>query len=94
MEGFQRQQKAIYGSLSSDLAKTYREQAQEYMSFQLQIVKALKLRHISSHERLKDEMALVIKSLTGFLLSTYVPAIPLQGNFGNCARWRDLNLFG
>jgi hypothetical protein len=75
MEGIQRQQKAIYGSLSSDLEKSYEEQAQEYMSFQLQMVKSLKLRSISNHERLKNEITLVIKSPTGFLLSTRVLAI-------------------
>jgi len=73
IEGIQRQQKAIHGSLSSDLGKSYQEQAQEYLSFQLQMVKSLKLRSVSNHKRLKDEIRLVIKSLTGFLLSTHIP---------------------
>lgn len=60
IEGIQRQQKAIYGSSSSDLAMTYREQAQEYTNFQLQVVKSLKLRSISNHDRLKNEITLVI----------------------------------
>ena len=75
MEGIQRQQKAIYESLSSGLAKTYKEQAQEYISFQMQMVKSLKQRSISNHERLKSEIILVIKSPTSFLLSTHVLAI-------------------
>jgi len=60
----QRQQKAIYESLPSGLGKTYKEQAQEYISFQLQMVKSLNLRSISNHERLKSEITLVIKSPT------------------------------
>ena len=65
MEGIQRQQKAVYESLPFDLGKTYQEQAQEYTSFQLQMVKSLKLRSVSNHERLTNEITLVIKSLTG-----------------------------
>jgi hypothetical protein len=75
LEGIQRQQKAIYGSLPTELGKTYQEQAQEYMSFQLQMVKSLKLRSTSNHDRLKNEITLVIKSLTVFLFSTHAPAI-------------------
>ena len=66
MEGIRRQQKVIYERLSSDLAKTYREQAQDYMNFQLQMVKSLKERSISNHERLKNEITLVIKFVTFF----------------------------
>jgi hypothetical protein len=73
-QGIQRQQKAVHGSLSPDLVPSYREQAQEYMSIQLQIFKSLKLRSDSNHERLKNEITLVINSLTSFLLSTHVPA--------------------
>ncbi|KAH0536329.1 hypothetical protein FGG08_006783 [Glutinoglossum americanum] len=69
MEGIQRQQKAIYRSLP-ELVKTYQEQAQEYMSFQLLLLKNLKLRCSSNRERLKDEIALVIKSLM-FSLPTH-----------------------
>jgi hypothetical protein len=76
LEGIQRQQKAMYESLPSSLTKTSREQMQEYMSFQLQMMKSLKLRSISNHERLKNEITLVIKPITGFPLSSaYVPAI-------------------
>jgi hypothetical protein len=75
MKEIQRQQKVIYESLSSDLAKPYQEQAQEYMSFQLQMLKSLKLRSESNHDRLKSEITLVIKSPSSFLLSTHVLAI-------------------
>jgi len=75
MEGIQRQQKAIYESLSSNLAKPYQEQAKEYVSFQLQMVKSLKERSISNHERLQNEITLVIKSLTDFPLLTHILAI-------------------
>ena len=75
MKGIQRQQKAIHEILSSAPEKPYQEQAQEYMSFQLQMVKALKERSSSNHARLQNEITLVINSLTGFLLSTYILAI-------------------
>lgn len=58
IENIQRQQKAIYEVLSSDLGRTYREQMQEYTSFQLQILKNLKQRSSSNYERLKSEMVL------------------------------------
>jgi len=76
MEGIQRQQKESYQRFSSNLAKTYREQAQEYMSFQLQMVKSLKRRSISNLERARSEISLVIKSFTGFLLPT--PALGIK----------------
>lgn len=75
MKGIQRQQKAIHEILSSALEKPYQEQAQEYMSFQLQMVKGLKERSSSNHARLQNEITLVINSLTSFLLSTYILAI-------------------
>jgi len=61
MEEMQRHQMAIRGSLPADLGKTYQEQAKEYMSFQLQLLKSLKLRSDSNQERLKNEVNLVIK---------------------------------
>lgn len=76
LEGIRRQQKAIYSSLPPSLTETYREQAQEYMRFQLQIVKSLKLRASSNHERLQNEIKLVIKSLTSFLL--LAPALGIK----------------
>ena len=85
MKGIQGQQKAIHEILSSGPAKPdqeqeqeqeqAQEQAQEYMSFQLQMVEGLKERSISNHARLQNEITLVINSLTGFLLSTYILAI-------------------
>ena len=60
VQGIQRQQKAIHESLSSGLEKAYREEMQEYMSFQLQMVKALLQRSNSTYERLKNEVTLVI----------------------------------
>jgi hypothetical protein len=72
IEGIRQQQKAIYDILSSGLAKIYREQAQEHTRFQLQMVKSLKLRARSNYERLQNEIKLVIKSLTSFLLLTPV----------------------
>lgn len=74
VEKIQQQQRAIYGNLPSDLERTYREQMQEYMSFQLHMLKSLKLRSCSNHERLKAEIALVIKSLDSFILPTDAPA--------------------
>jgi hypothetical protein len=80
MEGIRRQQEAIYRSLPSGLPETYREQAQEYTRFQLQMVKSLKLRAGSNHERLQNEIKLVIKSLTSFLLPT--PALDIETDNG------------
>lgn len=70
IEGIQRQQQTVYSSLPSGLTETYREQAQEYTRFQLQMVKGLKLRASTYHERLQSEIKLVIKSLISFLLPT------------------------
>ncbi len=75
MNGIRRQQKAVYERLSPGRATPYQEQAQEYMSFQLQMVKSLKLRSDSNHERLKNEITLVLKSLTYFQFPAPVPTI-------------------
>jgi hypothetical protein len=75
MEGIQQKQKAISESLRSDLGKTYTEGSQEYISFQLQIMRSLNQRSLSNYERLKSEITLVTKSPTCFLLSTHVLAI-------------------
>lgn len=63
VEKIQQQQKVIYESLPSDPGKTYRTQAQDYVSFQLEMLKSLKLRSCSNHERMKGEVTLVRKSL-------------------------------
>jgi hypothetical protein len=81
MEGIKRQQKAVYASLPAAalLGKTYEEQAQEYLAFQLQALQSLKLRSVSNHERLKNEITLVRKppsllffSSWFFLLSMHI----------------------
>ena len=54
------QQKEVYQSLPSPLGKNYTVQAQEYVSFQLQMVKSLNLRSKSNYERLKTEITLVM----------------------------------
>jgi hypothetical protein len=76
MEGIQRQQDSIYRSLPSGLAETDREQAQEYMKFQLQMMKNLKVRASSNHERLQSEIKLVTRSLSSFILPT--PALGMD----------------
>jgi hypothetical protein len=75
LQKIEQQQKVIYGSLPLDPGKTCREQAQEYMSFQLQMMKSLQLRSSSIHERLKSETNVVIKFLNCFLSSTQALAI-------------------
>ena len=57
-------QKAVYERFSLDLEESYQEEAQEYMSFQLQILKSLKWRSTANHERLKSEITVVIKPST------------------------------
>lgn len=62
LEGLQSQQKSVYQDLQNVLNKTHREQAREYLRFQLQLVTSLKARSVSNHERLKNEIELVIFS--------------------------------
>jgi len=64
LQKMEEQQKAIHEDLSPPLKKTDREQAQQYMSFQIQMVKSLNLRSNSNLERLKGEVALVRKPST------------------------------
>ena len=64
LENIEQLQKAVYKDLAPGLDKAYREQAQEYMSFQLQILKSLKWRSTANHERLKSEITVVIKPST------------------------------
>jgi hypothetical protein len=75
IERIQQQQNIIYQSLSSKLAEQYREQAQEDIRCQLQMMMDLKLRLNGIHQRLINEMTLVMKSLAGFPLPTHAPAI-------------------
>lgn len=84
LQKMEEQQKAVHKDLSPPLEKTDREQAQQYMSFQIQMVKSLSLRSNSNLERLKGEVALaynviaqkdsgVMRSL-GILTMTFLPA--------------------
>ena len=75
MESIQREQKEIYESLENDLGKTYCRQAQEYTSFQLQMVRSLKQRSDSNYQRLKNEITLVIKFFYNF-----PSCVPWSGN--------------
>jgi hypothetical protein len=52
-------QRYIYDSLPDVLSKSYREQALEYVNFQLQMARSLRERSISNHERLKSEITVV-----------------------------------
>lgn len=84
LQKMEEQQKAIHKDLSPLLKKTDRKQAQQYMSFQVQMVKSLSLRSNSNLERLKGEVALaynviaqkdsgVMRAL-GILTMTFLPA--------------------
>lgn len=64
LQKMEEQQKAIHKDLSPPLGKTDREQAQQYMSFQIQMVKSLSLHSNSNLERLIGEVALVRKPST------------------------------
>lgn len=57
----QSQQKVVYKHLPKGfLVRTYKEQAQEYLGFQLQLIESLKARSVANHDRLKNEIELVI----------------------------------
>ncbi len=45
--------------LTAGLGETYREQAEEHLAFQTQMVKGLKSRSDSNYERLKSEITVV-----------------------------------
>lgn len=68
MESIQREQKAIHQSLKTELGISHCRKTQEYTSFQLQMVKSLKLRSDSNYQRLKSEITLVIKFFNPFPL--------------------------
>jgi hypothetical protein len=55
----QEQQRRVYDCLTAEINKTYQEQAQEYVSFQLLMIQNLLLRSKSSYERLKTETTVV-----------------------------------
>jgi Mg2+ and Co2+ transporter CorA len=53
-------QEACFKLLPPGLTNTYQHQAKEYMLFQLQMMRSLKLRTEASHQRLQGEINLVI----------------------------------
>ncbi len=53
-------QETTYKLLPPGLTNTYQHQAKEYMLFQLQMMRSLKLRTEASHQRLQGEINLVI----------------------------------
>jgi hypothetical protein len=55
----QEQQRRVYVCLPAEISKTYQEQAQEYVSFQLLMIQNMLLRSKSSYERLKTETTVV-----------------------------------
>jgi hypothetical protein len=55
----QEQQRRVYACLPAEHNKTYQEQAQEYVSFQLLMIQNLLLRSKSLYERLKTETTVV-----------------------------------
>ncbi|RCI15474.1 hypothetical protein L249_3536 [Ophiocordyceps polyrhachis-furcata BCC 54312] len=91
MENLLRRQKLTQDAIVS-LDKTYKEQAQELTSFHLQLMKSLKLRSISNHERLNSEIILAYHIITsqdstvtrtiGVLTMTFLPASFVAALFG------------
>lgn len=59
----QRYQTDIRKILHIDLDQNYKEQANAYTDFQIQLLKSLKLRSESNHKRLEDEVNLVFNNL-------------------------------
>jgi hypothetical protein len=47
-----------------NLTETYQVQAKEYLMFQLQVMKSLRWRAQSTHDRLAEEINLVIRPIT------------------------------
>ncbi|EQL02340.1 hypothetical protein OCS_01952 [Ophiocordyceps sinensis CO18] len=66
MESLLHRQRAIHDGLSS-LDKTHKEQSQEYLEFQLQIIKSLQRRSLSIQERINSEITLVLCCSHGVL---------------------------
>ncbi|KAJ4232892.1 hypothetical protein NW757_013807 [Fusarium falciforme] len=54
-----RYQTEVYQKMPGEHEKTYQEQAKEYMKFQIQLAKSLKLRSDSNQKRLENEVNLV-----------------------------------
>ncbi|KJZ70026.1 hypothetical protein HIM_10577 [Hirsutella minnesotensis 3608] len=78
-----RRQERIYAELSS-LDRTYKEQAHEYLSFQLQMMKSLQRRALSIQERINAEISLgyniiatqdsMVTRSIGLLTMVFLPA--------------------
>ena len=52
-------QESNFNDLPESLTKTYRTQAREFLMFQLQTMKSLRLRAQSTHDRMEEEITLV-----------------------------------
>jgi hypothetical protein len=65
----QRYQTDIRKILHIDLDQNYKEQANAYTDFQIQLLKSLKLRSESNHKRLGDEVDLVLNYHLHVLIS-------------------------
>ncbi len=82
----QRRQTAIHEILRNELSDTYKEQAREYVQFQISLLKNLKLRSDSNQERLKNEINLV--RTTYPWMGSWLPLVltHLRQTFNNLAR--------
>ncbi|GFG18681.1 hypothetical protein IFM5058_09251 [Aspergillus udagawae] len=60
----QEQQRRVYVCLPAEINKTYQEQAQEYVSFQLLMIQNLLLRSKALYERLKTETTVAFNRIT------------------------------
>ncbi|KAJ3454404.1 hypothetical protein MRS44_018298 [Fusarium solani] len=59
-----RYQAEVYDKLPGAMEKTYQEKANEYMKFQIQLAKSLKLRSDSNQKRLENEVNLAFNNIT------------------------------
>jgi hypothetical protein len=85
----------------SDFAKEYREQAHEYLNFQIQMLRSLRERSISNHSRLTSEITVVRTSSSrsdgGTILTLYVLGIQSnraarqQSHEGDCLSDHDIS---
>jgi hypothetical protein len=71
MSELQRYQTDIHKHLPTELDKSYREQAKEYMRFQISLLKSLRLRSESNQKRLNNEVNLVS------LMDPFLDPLPL-----------------
>jgi hypothetical protein len=59
LERFQKHQAAVRGRLRAKTGDAYRQQADDYVEFQVQMSKSLKARSASNNQRLQNEIMLV-----------------------------------